>query len=73
MDLALALNHANRVCDWQENLAQDEMPPAWMWPFEDELELWFEEVERRRSEKYGTSRSEDESVPMMQNELAKSR
>jgi hypothetical protein len=49
----------------------DECPPSWMWPFEEELEIWFEEVDSKRKERYGgTDASEGESVPMMSNELA---
>lgn len=65
-DLAIALDQAYRILHWQENLTEDEMPPKWMWHLEWELELWFEEVERLREEKYGGGR--DEEVPMMKNE-----
>lgn len=45
-----------------------------MWPFEDELESWFEEVELQRKERFGGgSSSEPTDVPMTQNELAKGR
>jgi hypothetical protein len=57
---------------WQENLHSDEIPPEWMWAIDHELEEWFEEVKRAREERYG-SPSEDESRPMMQNELTKGR
>lgn len=70
----MAVEHASRVCDWQENLQQDEMPPEWMWPFSDELDEWFEEVDRRRKEKYGSrDDSGDTETPMMRNELAEGR
>jgi hypothetical protein len=70
----MALDHAHRVCDWQENLLSDEMPPRWMWPFEDELEIWFEAVEEQRKARYGGGDSSgDTSVPMMKNELAQGR
>lgn len=70
----MALEHAHRVIDWQENLKSDEIPPRWMWPFESELEIWFEEVDEKRKEKYegGSGESHDE-VPMMSNELARGR
>lgn len=64
---------------WQENLGPDEMPPVWMWPIDDELKAWFEEVERARKEKYGggsDSSSSDDSPDggsMTQNEFAKGR
>lgn len=71
----MAIEHAHRVLDWQENLAGDELPPAWMWPFDTELTVWFEDVEEKRNEKYGNSSSsssgDDSSAPMMKNELSK--
>jgi hypothetical protein len=48
------------------------MPPEWMWPFDDELTDWFEEVDRLRKEKYGHS-GDTESADMMENEFAKGR
>lgn len=68
----MVLEHANTVLDWQENLSKDEMPPSWMWPFAHELELWFEDVDQKRKEKHGIAGG-DETVPMMNNELAKGR
>lgn len=44
-----------------------------MWPFEDELEIWFEEVDQQRKERYGVKDAHDDGQPMMQNELAKGR
>lgn len=48
-----------------------------MWPFEEELELWFEEVERVREEKYGSQGGDPggdaDSGPMLHNELARER
>lgn len=75
-DLVMAIEHAFRVCDWQENLVADEMPPQWMWPFDEELSHWFEEVDRKRKKKYGggdESEAEDNNIdgPSMDNELAK--
>lgn len=73
-DLATAISHAHRVLSWQENLQKDEIPPQWMWPFEDELDTWFEEVERARNEKYGINKEDDdESGSMMSNEYAQGR
>lgn len=66
----LAIEHAHRVLDWQENLSSEEMPPRWMWPYESELEIWFDEVEDKRKQKFGGSGSDD-AVPMMTNELAR--
>lgn len=54
-DLDAAINHANLVLSWKENLISDEMPPEWMWPFGDLLNEWFEEVAFAREQKYGGS------------------
>lgn len=43
-----------------------------MWTVDHELTEWFDEVERKRDEKYGTGDSR-ESTPMMQNELSAGR
>lgn len=51
----------------------EEVPPEWMWTLDHELELWFEEVERKREEKFGRGSSgDDDELPgeMMRNELA---
>lgn len=70
----MAIEHANRILDWQENLLEDEMPPEWMWHLDHELEPWFDEVERKREERYGARDDDrDERVPMMDNELARGR
>jgi hypothetical protein len=70
-----AVNHAHIILSWLENLGKDEIPPEWMWALDDELEKWFDGVEEARNEKYGIndSRSNDTVVPMMQNELTRSR
>jgi hypothetical protein len=49
------------------------MPPEWMWPFDEELEHWFEDVERQRKSKWGRHGDEDEEIdgPVMENELTK--
>lgn len=63
-----------RVLTWQENLTNEEMPPQWMWPFDEELEVWFEEVDRQRKNRFGSSDDDDEPMgAMMQNEYAKDR
>jgi hypothetical protein len=43
-----------------------------MWPFDEELERWFEDIERKRKAKYGGNQ-EDEEIDgdVMENELAK--
>ena len=69
-DLAFAIEHAQTVIGWQHNLSKNEMPPRWMWPFADELNIWFEEVEANRERKYSSSGS-DTGEHMQVNELAK--
>ena len=70
-DLALAIEHAMRILSWQENLLGKEMPPDWMLPFDKELEIWFERVDRERKEKYGDDSGDDrEQVDMMENEFS---
>lgn len=69
----MAVQHADLICSWQEALPRDEMPPRWMWPFPDELAVWFERVEREREKKYKTGgRSEPDgfSVEDGDNEYA---
>jgi hypothetical protein len=60
------------IVSWQENLPDEEMPPEWMWPLDHELVLWFDEVKRKRDEKYGRHDDDDDrdEVPMMSNALA---
>lgn len=63
------------VMSWWK-LPEDEQPPQEIWGLDDELELWWADVEVRRKEKYGSpdgSGSEPmTTVPMDQNEYAKS-
>lgn len=45
-----------------------------MWPFEDELEIWFAEVEEERKSKYSPNDdSGDGDSSMMHNDLAAGR
>jgi hypothetical protein len=67
-DLSLAIEHANLIASWQENLMTEDMPPRWMWHLDWELERWFEELER--SKKSGSNFDEDISGPVMENELS---
>ena len=69
-DLARAIEHANRVLNWQKNLSPDEQPPTWMWPHEHELKEWFDEVRAVREEKWGGGGDSREDTDMMGNELA---
>jgi hypothetical protein len=58
------------VLDWYENLVPEEVPPQWMWIFPEELDVWFDNVERERKNRYGGKSGDD---GMMQNEYAKGR
>lgn len=68
----MAVEHASRICQWQENLVSEEMPPSWMWHLDEELEIWFENVEEKRKERYGGD-SSDSSPELTRNELVKGR
>lgn len=72
VDLLRAIYHGYKILDWFENLTEKEVPPEWMWSFDDELTEWFEEVKASRD---GDSTQQDDrtEVPMMENELTASR
>lgn len=69
----MAIQHAMTVLQWRENLVSEEMPPEWMWIFDNELEIHFQEVDRARKAKYGISDDEDYEYeePSVGNELVK--
>ena len=69
IDLLRAVQHAERIISWQENLIEEEMPPVWMWPFEDRLSVWFEQVKAKRESGVSNSDSSDDSS-MLTNEFA---
>jgi len=48
------------------------MPPSWMWPFDEELEPWFLEVERKRKDRTGGGSNDEpfDESSAAQNELA---
>jgi hypothetical protein len=58
------------VLSWMEHLSTEELPPQWMWPFDDEIERHFERVRDARA--HGTSMDEDDG-PMLRNEYARNR
>lgn len=64
----MAVSHADTILHWRENLLADEMPPEWMWPFPDELNKWFEQVELDREAR---AKGEDPGEHLERNELAK--
>jgi hypothetical protein len=57
--LEFAIQHAQQIMNWQENLPKDEMPPRWLWRSDAGLAEWFEEVDRRRESKYNGSDNND--------------
>jgi hypothetical protein len=69
-----AVNHAHVILSWQENLGEDEIPPEWMWPLDEELESWFDEVKESRRDRAGNrDNGRSSTVPLMQNELTRRR
>ena len=72
-DLMLAIEHAHRVLSWRENLPNDEMPPAWMWHIESELDSWFKKVEEKRKDRGNSGSDDDDSGSSggIQNEYTK--
>lgn len=60
---------------WQENLAEAEQPPRWMWTLEWELEHWFAQVKQARKDKDhsggGPVTVQEPDERMSQNQLAK--
>ena len=66
-----AIEHAHRIISLLENLREEEMPPDWMWPFDERMESWLARVKAdRTSGAQSGSSSPDEEVPMMENEYA---
>lgn len=59
--------------DWQDGLTEEEMPPEWMWPLDDEIAPWFENVVAKRKERFGRDDDDDERPGMMENELVRER
>lgn len=47
-DLVIAIDQANSILIWHENLIKEEIPPRWMWHLDWELEVWWMEIERAR-------------------------
>ncbi len=68
-DLARALPHAHRILNWYENVSEDEMPPQWMWPFEEKLEEHFATIKANRESETIEDNSGAETS-LTKNELA---
>ena len=71
LDLSCAIDQVMKILSWYEHLAANEIPPAWMWSFEWELEDWFLEVERARNGEFGDGPDSREQVEMMGNEFSR--
>lgn len=70
IDLIGAIQQAFRILDWFDNMGnKEEIPPEWMWTLDKELDMWWEEVDRRRKENLPGGDKEPEGG-MMSNELA---
>jgi hypothetical protein len=67
-----AVGIALQVLSWYENLPEDEQPPRHIWWSDKLVGEWFDEVNRKRSEKYGGEKKSSydtaDDVPMMSNE-----
>jgi len=69
-DVLAVINHSHTILQWQENLSSDEMPPAWMWPFNDEISEWLEDVTAARKSGSDFERDDRVQVHMTENEHA---
>ncbi len=67
-DVLSVITQAHTILQWQENLSKDEMPPEWMWPFNEEISEWIEEVVRARKEGVDFVRDDRTQVPLVENE-----
>jgi hypothetical protein len=66
-DLVEAIGQAHRVLDWFENLASEDMPEEWMWPYSELVNEWFDEVRARKG--LDDDDTDDRTnVPMVRNE-----
>lgn len=72
VDLLRAIGHANKILSWYENMSDDDIPPEWMWVFDELLEEWFDDIRKARTSDTGPTVKHTE-VPMMENELATGR
>lgn len=49
LDLSISIDQSLKILSWHEGtLAEDEIPPRWMWPLDWELEDWFKDLKLRR-------------------------
>lgn len=72
VDLLRAISHADKILDWHENLMEKDIPPEYMWPFDDALTEWFEDI--KAAHESGGDQPDDRTVvPLVSNELAEGR
>lgn len=72
VDLLRSISHADKILDWFENMMPDEVPPEWMWPFDDELNDWFDEIREARKARYsGGGDDADDDTGMMVNDISR--
>lgn len=45
--------HAEKLLSWMEHLTEEETPPAWMWPYDWETEVWLKRVTEERKKRFG--------------------
>lgn len=64
----MAVAHAVTVLQWREKALPEEIPPEWMWPFPDELEKHWANVEADREAR---AKGEEPEGRGERNELAK--
>ena len=57
----MAHGHANMIISWEENLAEDEIPPRWMWHLPWDLKTHMEKVVADRKAKYESKPNSDGS------------
>lgn len=47
-DFVTAMEQAFRILSWQENLPSKDIPPAWMWTLDWEIDNWFKTLDEER-------------------------
>jgi hypothetical protein len=59
-DLVMATAHAQYILAASSQLMEEEHPPHWKWAFPEELNAHFERVQRKRDEKFGNKKQDDD-------------
>lgn len=68
----MAIGHAQKVQYWFKNLSMDEIPPRYIWMFDELLTEWFERVrEKRNAGRTGQPAADTEGSGWETNDLAK--